>query len=190
MRAEPLYIFAYGSQMWDPSFEFESWSYGVVKGYHRSPCIYSTIYHGTDEHPGLVFGLDEGGECEGIVYRVSSRHSEKVLTAIRRKEMPTGLPVYIETLLPVTTADGIFSSVTFIANQNCIKYAGHLSDTARVELMAKSVGENGPCLDYYKAAVERMAKMGIQDEYLTNLICRAEIFVSRELAAEVSSNVA
>jgi cation transport protein ChaC len=72
MTAEDLYVFAYGSLMWDPGFRFTERRRGLLRGYHRAFCIYSHHYRGTPQSPGLVLGLDHGGACRGIVYRVAA----------------------------------------------------------------------------------------------------------------------
>lgn len=184
MNSDPLYVFTYGSLMWDPGFDFESWEYGLLEGYHRSPCIYSTIYRGIPKKPGLVFGLDEGGTCEGILYRVKAEKAEKALAYLRKREMPTGAPIYKEERLKVSTRQSVVQAVAFVANRDCIKYAGRLNDTRRAELIAQGRGQNGSCLEYFQNTIERLAQMGIHDDYLVTLTCRAEIFASRLKYAE------
>src|SRR5947207_11187194 len=69
---EPVWIFAYGSLMWNPEMPFAERRSALLRGYHRSFCLYSRDYRGTPERPGLVVGLDRGGGCRGIAYRLTS----------------------------------------------------------------------------------------------------------------------
>ena len=77
--AEPVWVFAYGSLMWNPEFEFAEARPGFLYGFHRSFCLYSRDYRGTPERPGLVLGLDRGGSCRGIVYRLPPDRIGEVL---------------------------------------------------------------------------------------------------------------
>src|SRR5256885_846210 len=74
-----IWLFAYGSLMWDPGFPFEEARPALLRGYRRSFCLYSHRYRGTPEKPGLVLGLDTGGMCRGIAYRVAGRHVKRVM---------------------------------------------------------------------------------------------------------------
>ena len=74
-----LWVFAYGSLIWDPGFPFEEARPALLRGYHRAFCLYSTRYRGTPERPGLVLGLDRGGACRGVAFRVPGRHAAEVL---------------------------------------------------------------------------------------------------------------
>ena len=80
-----VWIFAYGSLMWDPGFPYEEARPAVLKGYHRALCLYSTRYRGTPEKPGLVLGLDRGGACRGIGYRVAALAIEVRVNVLRER---------------------------------------------------------------------------------------------------------
>src|SRR4051812_14280179 len=85
--AQPVWIFAYGSLMWNPEFAFAEMRPAHLRGYHRSFCLYSRDYRGTPEQPGLVLGLDRGGSCHGIAYRLPPAEVGAVLDRIWAREM-------------------------------------------------------------------------------------------------------
>ena len=97
-----LWVFGYGSLMWEPGFEFEAAAPALLRGYHRAFCIYSTRNRGTEQQPGLVLGLNRGGACRGMVYRVAASHVNATLDALWLREM--GRHTYIPRALPVTIA--------------------------------------------------------------------------------------
>ena len=84
---EDLWVFGYGSLMWQPQFPFEQRAQATVHGYHRAFCVYSHIWRGTRENPGLVLGLDNGGSCRGVAYRVSAENAESTVEYLIRREM-------------------------------------------------------------------------------------------------------
>src|SRR5207244_4109098 len=102
--SEPVWVFAYGSLMWNPEIAFAEARPGVLHGYHRSFCLYSRDYRGTPERPGLVLGLDRGGSCRGIVYRLGPERVGEALDRIWAREM-TGM-VYRMRRVPVWTGGG------------------------------------------------------------------------------------
>src|SRR5215218_3255850 len=82
-----LWVFAYGSLMWNPEFEYVRSAPAMLRGYHRSFCVYSTRYRGTPEQPGLVLGLDRGGSCRGIAYQIAAAKVERMLHDLWEREM-------------------------------------------------------------------------------------------------------
>ena len=99
-----LWVFGYGSLMWNPGFEFAEQAPAALIGAHRSLCIYSFHHRGTPESPGLVLGLDEGGACRGVAFRVEAAGSEATLAYLREREQVT--EVYVEAFRPVSLLDG------------------------------------------------------------------------------------
>src|SRR5438309_829772 len=103
-EAEDLWVFGYGSLMWRPGFEFEEQSPALVRGFHRSLCIFSHVHRGTPEKPGLVLGLDRGGACRGVGFRVAADRRHDTLAYLREREQVT--TVYREVWLPARLQDG------------------------------------------------------------------------------------
>ena len=97
-----LWVFGYGSLMWRPGFDFEESYIGTLEGYHRALCVYSHVYRGSPENPGLVMGLSEGGSCQGMVFRVDASQREAVIDYLRAREQVTS--VYLEEFVPVEIA--------------------------------------------------------------------------------------
>src|SRR5688572_31561615 len=101
---EDLWVFGYGSLMWRPGFPFLERAHAHLYGYHRSLCVLSHVHRGTPEKPGLVLGLDRGGRCHGVAFRVLASEAEATTAYLREREQVT--KVYVERRLPVTLDDG------------------------------------------------------------------------------------
>src|SRR6185312_6801690 len=99
-----LWVFGYGSLMWRPGFAYEEAQHARLTGYRRCFCIYSVYHRGTVERPGLVLGLDRGGACEGIAYRVAGPDVAQTVGYLRAREQVNG--VYRETHVPVALIEG------------------------------------------------------------------------------------
>src|SRR5687768_13930981 len=97
--AEDLWVFGYGSLMWNPGFDYLERAEGLLIGAHRALCIYSWVHRGTPERPGLVLGLDRGGACRGIVFRVAAAKRDDTIAYLRAREQATS--VYLEAYRPV-----------------------------------------------------------------------------------------
>src|ERR1700716_2529859 len=122
--AEDLWVFAYGSLMWRPDFPYVERLEARLVGAHRALCVYSFVHRGTPERPGLVLGLDRGGACRGIAYRVAAARREGTLAYLREREQVT--KVYLETMRRVTLASGEANAVVFVVDRSHPQYAGRL----------------------------------------------------------------
>ena len=103
-RMTDFWVFGYGSLMWRPGFPFKSRQKAILSGWRRRLCIYSHVYRGTKERPGLVLGLDEGGECAGVAFRVEAASREATIRYLRDRELVTD--VYIEKMMPIELESG------------------------------------------------------------------------------------
>jgi cation transport protein ChaC len=162
------WIFAYGSLMWDPGFPFEEARPAVLKGYHRAMCLYSTRYRGTPEKPGLVLGLDRGGACRGIAYRVAAANVEKVMAYLWDREMVTR--AYRCHLVTVHLATGPVKARAFIVDRKHKQYAGKLSPDQLVALICQGHGQRGPCRTYLENTVKHLDQLGVPDKRLHELL--------------------
>ncbi len=159
---EELRVFAYGSLMWRPDFPFIDIQPATLFGYHRAFCILSTHYRGSDTHPGLVLGLDRGGQCLGRVYRVAPEDAEATADYLHRREMITG--VYIPRLLKVRLPDGAdVTALSYVADRKHPQYAGKLSYEDVVGRIRDAVGIAGPNVEYLRNTVRHLDDMGIGD---------------------------
>src|ERR1019366_3749592 len=123
--SEPVWVFAYGSLMWNPDFAFAEARPGFLYGYHRSFCLYSRDYRGTPEYPGLVLGLDRGGSCRGIAYRLPPARVGEMLDRIWAREM-TG-QVYEMRRVRVRTPHDRVAAHACVVRRDSPDYAGRLS---------------------------------------------------------------
>ena len=166
---EDLWVFAYGSLMWDPGFAFTEQRLGVLRGYHRRFCIYSLRHRGTPEAPGLVFGLDHGGACRGMLYRVARATALPVLETLWAREMVSS--VYKPKLLPVRADGGaILNACAFVVDRGHPQYCRGLDLAASAALIRRSVGGRGPNIDYLVNTVEHLETLGIADHGLRHLL--------------------
>ena len=168
---DDLWIFAYGSLMWRPDFAFEEQRRARVFGLHRALCIYSHHYRGTTEHPGLVLGLDRGGSCVGLCFRIAATVQAATLEAVRRRELITG--VYEEIAAPVRLDDGRrLLAVTYVANRTHAQYAGVLPAADVARLVAQGRGVAGPNIDYVRHTHDHLRDLGIDERRLADVVRR------------------
>ncbi len=160
-----LWVFGYGSLMWRPGFEFAERQGALVRGYHRALCVYSHVHRGTSARPGLVLGLDRGGSCKGVAFRVGAVRAEATLAYLRAREQVTS--VYQERILPAMLADGTpVAVVCYVADRGHSQYAGRLDRDELVRLVGQGVGLSGDNLDYVKNTQSHLADLAIHDATL------------------------
>ncbi len=167
-RGEDIWIFGYGSLMWQPEFEFEERSLALVHGFHRSFCVYSHIWRGTRERPGLVLGLDNGGSCRGMAYRVRAARAETTVEYLIRREMVTR--VYMPRWVTARIDGKRVRAHTYTAAHNHVQYAGRLSDDEAMRLILQGTGRGGHNTDYLRNTVRHLEEFGIRDRPLERLV--------------------
>jgi cation transport protein ChaC len=163
-----LWLFAYGSLMWDPGFPFEEARPALLRGYHRAFCLYSTRYRGTPDHPGLVLGLDRGGACRGIAYRVAAPSVDKAMQYLWEREMVNN--AYICRQVGLRLATGHVRARAFVINRAHQQYAGKLPLARTVELICQGHGQRGACRAYLENTVRHLDQLGIPDKRLHQLL--------------------
>lgn len=163
-----LWIFAYGSLIWDPGFPFDEARPALLRGYHRAFCLYSVRYRGTPERPGLVLGLDRGGACRGIAYRVAAARVEQVWGYLWEREMPTRS--YHCRLLPIDVAGRTVKARTFVVDRGHPSYAGKLDVARTAEIICHAHGQRGACFAYLENTVKHLDQLGIPDRRLHDLL--------------------
>ena len=162
---EELWIFAYGSLMWRPDFGFEEQRKARLFGFHRALCIYSHHYRGTPERPGLVLGLDRGGSCVGLCFRIADEAAAATLAAVRKRELVTS--VYEEIAAPARLEDGHRRiAITYAARRDHPQYAGALPAEELSRLVAQGSGVSGSNLDYVRNTHRHLLDLGILDPTL------------------------
>ena len=168
---EDLWVFGYGSLMWRPGFDFAERTLATIRGWRRALCVYSHVHRGTPEKPGLVLGLDRGGSCKGVAFRVPATAAADVVTYLRAREQVT--MVYREISSRATLADGRAVRVlAYAVDRAHAQYAGALDLHELQRLVAQGVGVSGANPDYVRATYEHMVELGIADRALAALVAR------------------
>lgn len=165
-----LWVFGYGSLMWRPCFDFVEKAPAALIGAHRSLCIYSFHHRGTREHPGLVLGLDQGGACRGVAYRVPPESRDATLAYLRAREQVTD--VYVEATRPISLLDGsarALEALCYVVDRAHPQYAGRLSLERQAELVRDAEGLSGTNIDYVLNTVRHLEELGIHDVELAAL---------------------
>jgi cation transport protein ChaC len=176
-----LWMFAYGSLMWDPGFPYCEAVPASLHGHHRSFCVYSHGHRGTPERPGLVLGLDRGGTCKGIAYRVPAIDVPAALHNLWDREMQSRIYRLkeLELHLPFGQAKGL----AFVVDRSHRHYTGCLSlaDTAR--LIHQGVGRRGTARQYLENTVRELERLGVVDRSLHRLEREVRMLAAGERAA-------
>ena len=165
---EDFWVFGYGSLIWKPGFPHVEVRPGLVRGYHRRFCIYSHQYRGTVERPGLVLGLDRGGSCRGLVFRVPAAEGEEVMDYLYDREMITG--VYNPRWLRVSTQHGPVQAATFVVDRAHYQYTGELCPEETAKLIHQGVGEMGSGEDYLRNTVHHLDALGLSCPRMRHLL--------------------
>jgi cation transport protein ChaC len=166
------WIFAYGSLMWRPGFEFLSSGLARLHGYHRSLCIYSWVHRGTRDRPGLVFGLDRGGACKGHAFQVAPEREAEVIAYLDERELVTD--VYQRKRLPFMTEHGRVPARCYVVRRDHEQYAGRLTEDRLMALIRHSQGVSGDCRDYILSTVGHLEEMGVLDFTLKSLVAQLQ----------------
>lgn len=167
--AGDLWIFAYGSLIWNPALVYAEQRIARIDGWHRAFCLSMPIGRGTPEGPGLCLGLDYGGSCTGIAYRIADDDLATELPILWRREMLiTG---YIPHWIPLVGTDGVIfgHAIAFVIDPGSPNYAGTLSAGAKVMRLATAEGSWGTSADYLFRTCDALRARGIKDPRLDQL---------------------
>ena len=160
-RLPARWAFAYGSLIWHPDFEYTERHRVRIHGYHRAFCISSTRYRGTPELPGVVLGLDRGGSCHGVAYRLKPGLEVQIVEGLYQREMPNH--VYTPKLLPVRLADGRrIEALTFVARRDHHSYQ-RLSSDEILRRLSSCRGGRGHNREYAINTWHALREWGIED---------------------------
>ncbi len=169
------WVFGYGSLMWRPGFSHVALAPGLLRGYHRSFCLWSRHWRGTPERPGLVLGLAPGGVCQGLLFRVAAADWPEVKAYLDERELVSY--AYAARWLDVeaaAVADGVISAYTYVADPRHPQYAGELPVDRAAAIIVGARGVAGLNRDYLIETLRRMATEGFADEGLRGLLRRVE----------------
>ena len=168
-----LWVFGYGSLIWNPGFAFAEHRIGRLDGWRRSFCMSSIHYRGTPEQPGLVLALDRaaGEACQGVAFRVAPGAEAETLAYLRERELVSS--AYLEERLPVTLDDGrAVEALTYVIDPDHCQYVGGLSLDDQARVIATAHGGNGPNCDYLFSTTAHLDTLGIADADLSWLVAR------------------
>jgi cation transport protein ChaC len=165
--AGDLWVFGYGSLIWRPGFAFVERVEARLVGAHRALCVYSFVHRGTPERPGLVLGLDQGGACRGMAYRVPARQRAETVAYLRAREQAT--MVYRESVRSVWLRgdpERRISALCYVVDRGHAQYAGRLSLDQQLHHVRQGHGRSGANRDYVIATVAALEEMGIRETEL------------------------
>lgn len=172
---DDFWVFAYGSLMWKPDFEFTDRQAATLSGYCRALCIYSWVHRGTQEKPGLVFGLHRGKapgtvNCQGVAFKIPPHAQQEAVAMLRARELVTN--VYQEARGRIDLqgeTSRIVTALFYTAVEDHPQYAGTLDHEALVRFVRQGVGGSGNNVDYVLSTYDQLVKEGIGDPVLEKL---------------------
>jgi cation transport protein ChaC len=166
-----FWVFGYGSLIWRPGFAHVETVRARLGGYRRALCVRSFVHRGTRERPGLVLGLDRGGSCVGLAFRVPGTLETEVLDYLRERELVTS--VYLEKRLPVRLATGpVVEALTYVVDRRHEQYEGGLDAAEAAAQVSGAVGVSGANEDYVRNTVAHLEGLGIRDLWLEEVAAR------------------
>ena len=165
--SDAVWLFAYGSLIWNPACDFVERRVGIVPGWHRSFCLgWDRWFRGSDKHPGLMLSLDRGGQCKGTVYRLPPDALEINLGKLFRREIRIKSAAHVARWVNVRTAAGQVRAITFVINRKGSHYVGGLSLDAIADVLAAAVGPRGSMAEYLYSTVHHLEELGIHDSQM------------------------
>lgn len=160
-----FWVFGYGSLMWRPGFAHAEARRGRIHGYRRALCVRSFVHRGTPERPGLVLGLDRGGACVGLCFRVPEARRAEVMAYLRARELVTR--VYLERTIPVALdGGGTVEAIVYAVDRGHPQYAGRLAVGEAAGIVAGASGQSGVNAEYVLNTVAHLRALGIRDHWL------------------------
>jgi cation transport protein ChaC len=168
---EDLWVFGYGSLIWNPAFEYVERRCALVHGWHRRFCLKLYVGRGTVETPGLMLALDRGGACRGVAFRIAAAKVRQELSLLWQREMFGGsYNARWVSLNGCGEAKGEkFQAITFVINHAHPRYMPELSVEQIAALIATGCGELGTCREYLENTVAHLRELGVRDTNLTRI---------------------
>jgi cation transport protein ChaC len=173
LPAGDMWVFGYGSLMWDPGFPHRRALRAHLHGYHRDLCVWSWVHRGTQADPGLVLGLDRGGSCVGIAHRVARADRDATVAYLYQREMVTH--VYVPVVVRIRIdGEGVAPALAFVVDRQHPQYSGTLTSDVAARTIRHAQGRSGRNIDYFANTVAHLDELGIR--------CPRLIGVERALA--------
>jgi cation transport protein ChaC len=171
---QDLWVFAYGSLIWDPAVRVEEYRYGTLSGWRRRFCMRLEGGRGSHERPGLMAALDEGGQCEGVVFRIPAALVDHETQFMWRREMFAG--AYRPLFLEVATPQGPVDALTFVMDRNNHRYMPDLPEDEAARMIAVAEGGLGSNFAYLDSLVRHLDELGIADDDMHRLHTRVSSY--------------
>lgn len=172
-NCEETWVFAYGSLIWNPTFDYVEQRLAVAPGWHRRFCVWTKAGRGTPDVPGLALALDRGGSCRGVAFRLPHDRVEDELSVLWQREMVSGVyeARWLDLLLSDESGAGRRRSraLTFVVNRLDERFAGALSDQDVARSIAVARGTLGTCLEYFTNTSDHLASLGLRDTRLERI---------------------
>ena len=168
-----LWVFGYGSLIWNPGFDVVEKRIARLPGWHRSFCMSSIHHRGTEADPGLVLALDEaeGAHCDGVAFRVEAAKSAATIDYLRERELISS--AYLERELPITFRDGaIATAITYVIDRTHVQYVAGMALEDQARIIAHASGGRGPNDEYLYNTAAHLAELDLADEDLNWLVAR------------------
>lgn len=164
-----LWVFGYGSLIWNPAIDFEEQRRCCIKGYQKKFCFWTTLSRGCEEQPGLMIGLVEGHECNGVAYRIDSEKAASELDILFRREMGSFVykPTWVEARCSQTNTS--FNALTFVVDSANDRYVEDLTQADMVSTIATARGPLGRNCDYLFQLSDKLCELGFEDPELQTL---------------------
>lgn len=162
-----VWLFGYGSLVWNPIVHHEERRVARLHGFHRSFCLWSHVNRGSLQKPGLVLGLDSGGSCHGVAFRIAGHHAAEELRLLWRREMVLGS--YCPRWTPVETGGQTIKAIAFFVNREHANYAGKLPLETVIKALVSARGQLGTPAEYLLETVRGLVEHGVRDPYLLEL---------------------
>ncbi|WP_170768989.1 gamma-glutamylcyclotransferase [Ruegeria lacuscaerulensis] len=159
-----MWVFGYGSLLWNPGFPVARSARATLHGYARSFCMSSIHHRGTEDHPGLVLALDEqdSAQCKGLALSVEPGHEDRTLHELRERELISS--AYVEKMLDVHLESGeTVEAVTYVIEKDHVQYCGGMPLEEQAQIIAHAVGGRGPNTEYLYNTAEHLAEIGLRD---------------------------
>jgi cation transport protein ChaC len=167
-----VWVFAYGSLIWNPTFHWVERQCADLRGYHRRFCLWTHLGRGTPDCPGLMLALERGGSCRGVAYRIAEAELEHELMLLWRREMVTD--AYRARWVKAVTPEGPVAAIAFVMNAKHHRYAGRLPEAEVAAVIARAEGALGPCHKYLFSTVDHLRQLGIRDHGMERLTRQVE----------------
>jgi cation transport protein ChaC len=161
LPAGDMWVFGYGSLMWDPGFPHRSAKRAHIHGYHRDLCVWSWVHRGTQAHPGLVLGLDRGGSCVGVAHQVARADRDATVKYLYSRELVTHVYVPVVARIRID-GEGLASALTFVVDRGHPQYAGSLAPFAAAGIICEARGRSGPNVEYFVNTMAHLDELGIR----------------------------